>query len=266
MADSKLIQAKHELGPLQFLTLILSIYVLIVLFIENAFSLPEDVSDLLSTIDTLVCFVFLADFSQRFYRAPNKLKFMKWGWIDLLSSIPMVDALRYGRFIHLVRFFRILRAIRSTKVILYYLFHNRRMGTFTIVASVSVLLVIFGAIGILQFEKGLPESNIHTASDALWWAFVTITTVGYGDFYPVSAFGRAVAAVLMTAGVGLFGTFTGLVANWFMLEEQSQTSQHDQQEHDVLKNEIHVLHAELNEIKQLIKEQGSSTSSNNDSK
>ncbi|WP_372171412.1 potassium channel family protein, partial [Vibrio sp. 10N.222.49.C9] len=101
---------------------------------------------------------------------------------------------------------------------MYYLFRNRRSGTFSIVASVSVLVVIFGAIGILQFEKGLPDSNIHSAGDALWWSFVTITTVGYGDFYPVTTQGRLVAAILMTAGVGLFGTFTGLVANWFMIE------------------------------------------------
>ncbi|GAD79824.1 ion transporter [Vibrio ezurae] len=253
--NPKLQEAQRELGPIQFLTLILSIYVLLTLFVENAFDLPEDTLDLLTIIDTFVCGVFLIDFFQRFFRAPNKWVFMKWGWIDLLSSIPMVDTLRYGRFIHLVRFFRILRAIRSTKIILNFLFHNRRKGTFTIVASVSVLLVIFGAISILQFEKGLPDSNIHNASDALWWAFVTITTVGYGDYYPVSTFGRMVAAILMTAGVGLFGTFTGLVANWFMLEGEQQEQQQEIKERQALKDDIHALHDEISELKDLIKQQ-----------
>lgn len=58
-----------------------------------------------------------------------------------------------------------------------------------------------------------PESNIKTAEDAIWWAFVTITTVGYGDRFPVTTEGRIIAALLMTAGVGLFGTFTGFIAS-----------------------------------------------------
>lgn len=171
---------------------------------------------------------------------------MKWGWIDLLSSIPMVDALRYGRFVHLFRFMRMLRAIRSSKIILYYLFRNRREGTFSIVASISVLLVIFGAIGILQFERGVAESNIQSAGDALWWAFVTITTVGYGDYYPVTTEGRMVASVLMTAGVGLFGTFTGFVATWFMSEEDNQDLA---AEHEELKAELQEVKALLVEIR-----------------
>ncbi|GAM59918.1 voltage-gated channel subfamily KQT [Vibrio ishigakensis] len=246
MEQSKRSEARQELGPFQFFTLILSVYVLCALFVENAFVLPADVKDLLRTIDTLVCMVFLTDFGIRFYNAESKLKFMKWGWIDLLSSIPLVDALRYGRFVHLFRFMRMLRAIRSSKIILYYLFRNRREGTFSIVASISVLLVIFGAIGILQFERGVAESNIQSAGDALWWAFVTITTVGYGDYYPVTTEGRMVASVLMTAGVGLFGTFTGFVATWFMSEEDNQDLA---AEHEELKAELQEIKALLVEIR-----------------
>lgn len=78
----------------------------------------------------------------------------------------------------------------------------------------------------LQLEKGVEGSNIHNASDALWWAFVTITTVGYGDFYPVSHEGRVVAVILMTSGVGLFGTFTGFVASWFLEEDAEKQDAH----------------------------------------
>jgi len=76
-------------------------------------------------------------------------------------------------------------------------------------------MMIFGSISILQFETA-PESNIKTAEDAIWWAFVTITTVGYGDRYPVTTEGRIIAAFLMITGVALFGTFTGFIAAWFM--------------------------------------------------
>ena len=79
------------------------------------------------------------------------------------------------------------------------------------------------AIGILQVEKD-PNSNIKTAEDALWWAYVTITTVGYGDKYPVTTEGRLIAVVLMTGGVGLFGTFTAYIASWFVVDNKIKDS------------------------------------------
>lgn len=68
---------------------------------------------------------------------------------------------------------------------------------------------------ILQLEND-PNSNIKTAEDALWWSNVTITTVGYGDKFPVTTSGRILGAALMTVGVGIFGTLTALMASWFV--------------------------------------------------
>ncbi|WP_256612984.1 potassium channel family protein [Vibrio ostreae] len=177
------------------------------------------------------------------------MRFMKWGWIDLLSSIPMLDTFRYGRIVRVVQVLRILRAVRSTKFIIGFLFRNKMHGTFTLVSLVSILLVIFGAVAMLQLEKGMPGSNIHNATEAIWWAFVTITTVGYGDYYPVTFEGRIVAAVLMTGGVGLFGAFTGFVASWFLEEDQE-----DQGKHIInnLRDEIQDLKSNIAELKALI--------------
>ncbi|MGF1839169.1 ion transporter [Vibrio atlanticus] len=238
-----------NIGPFQFFTLVLSIYVLITLFIESVIALPSDVIEVLRITDNIICMFFLADFAIRFKAAKNKRSFMKWGWIDLISSIPMLDAFRYGRIVRVVRVLRILRAVRSTKVILSYVFKNKMQGTFSLVSVVSIILVIFGAIAMLQLEKGVDGSNIHSANDALWWAFVTITTVGYGDFYPVTYEGRIIAAILMTAGVGLFGTFTGFVASWFLEEDKD-----DQGKHIVtsLKDEVSELRSEIQQLKKLI--------------
>jgi voltage-gated potassium channel len=96
------------------------------------------------------------------------------------------------------------------------------------VALISIVLVIFSSIAILNLENA-PESNIKTSADALWWAFVTITTVGYGDKFRVTHEGRFIAAVLMTAGVGLFGTFTAYVASYF-LESERQKEETDIQQ------------------------------------
>lgn len=96
----------------------------------------------------------------------------------------------------------------------------------------------------MQFEV-VPESNIRGPDDALWWAFVTMTTVGYGDKYPVTPGGRLLAALLMISGVGLFGTFTGFIASWFLEVEQSEAE-----------SGIEALREEVRELKRLIEEKG----------
>ncbi len=140
---------------------------------------------------------------------------MKWGWIDLIASIPTLDFMRAGRLLRLIRLIRILKAFRSTKLIVQHIFKNKIQGTLTSVSLIAVLMLLFSSIAILEFETD-PNSNIKTAGDAVWWAYVTITTVGYGDKYPVTTEGRIIAAILMTVGVGLFGTFTAFVSSWFV--------------------------------------------------
>lgn len=143
----------------------------------------------------------------------------------------------------IVRILRILRAFRSTKVLLNYLFKNRAQGTFAALAMISLVMVIFSSIAILNVEN-TPESNIKTPSDALWWAFATITTVGYGDRFPVTHEGRIIAALLMTAGVGLFGTFTAYVASLFIEAEHQKEESEIQtliQEVRLLKTQVEAL-------------------------
>lgn len=200
---------------LDLMIVMLSIYVLSALLIESIFTLPPVTLRILYLLDDFICFVFLYDFFYRFVKSPSKLKFLKWGWIDLISSIPTLSYFRYGRFVRLFRLLRILRAFRSLKYLTAHVFRNRTRGTFALVTMVAVLMIIFGSISILQVEND-PSSNIKTPEDAIWWAFVTITTVGYGDKFPVTSEGRIIAAFLMITGVGLFGTFTGFVASWFL--------------------------------------------------
>ncbi|MDR9826013.1 ion transporter [Vibrio sp. FNV 38] len=241
----------EEIGPFQVFTLILSVYVLLALLFEHLFLPEQDVKDILRIADHFVCFFFLLDFFIRFYRSKSKWHFMKWGWIDLLSSIPMLDAFRYARLVRVIRVLRILRAIRSVKVLLTFVLRSRMQGTFSLVTAMSIILMIFGAVGILEFERGAADSNINNAMDALWWSFVTMTTVGYGDYYPVTNGGRVIATMLMISGVGLFGTFTGFVASWFVEEEANRESDQIIE----LKQQIGGLNAQLEEIKAVIKQQ-----------
>src|SRR4029077_20454057 len=83
------------------------------------------------------------------------------------------------------------------------------------VAATSFCIMVFAAIAVMNLEDS-PESNIKGAGDAFWWAFVTMTTVGYGDKYPLTVEGRIVACILMLAGAGMFATLTGFIASMFV--------------------------------------------------
>lgn len=222
-----------KIGFLNLLILILSVYVLGSLIADTLFKLPKETTRILHYIDNGICFVFMYDFIVRFRRAKNKLQFMKWGWIDLIASIPTFDFMRTGRLLRLIRLIRIIRAFRSTKHIVDHVFKNKIQGTFTSMGLIAVLMLLFSSITILQFETD-PNSNIKTAEDAIWWAYVTMTTVGYGDKYPVTTEGRIIAAILMTVGVGLFGTFTAYVSSWFVkMNDDKKEAEEEKEEKEL---------------------------------
>jgi voltage-gated potassium channel len=236
--------AAKRLSPLEIITLLLSIYVIIALLIQALFPLTPDAVALLDWVDFFVCVVFLTDFFVSLARAQSKRAYrIKWGWIDFLSSIPVLPAFRIGRLVRIVRVLRVLRALRSVKNLLVYLLRVRKATSLAAVVTVSLIMVIFSAIAMLQFEKS-PDSNIKDAGDAFWWAFVTVTTVGYGDKFPLSAEGRIVACILMAVGVGLFGTFTGFIASLFVEPELKQ----DESSHERVLREIRSLDSKLSSL------------------
>lgn len=229
-------------GPYDLFMLGLCVYVLAALIAETFLSLSFETTWILDRIDNGICYIFIVDFVINFLKAPRKWEFFKWNWIDLASSIPNLEIFRAGRAIRVIRILRVLRGIRSTKRLIAFIIARRSRAAFSAAALISILMTIFGSIAIMQFEV-VPESNIKTPDDALWWAFVTMTTVGYGDIYPVTPGGRLLAALLMITGVGLFGTFTGFIASWFLEVEQSETE-----------SGIETLRGEVRELRRLIEE------------
>jgi voltage-gated potassium channel len=212
---------QRGLSAWQCLMLFLSVYVLVVLLVQTVVALPVEVSRLLDAVDVGVCAIFAADFFLQLKAAKRKWGYLKWGWVDLISSIPNLPFLRIGRLARLVRILRLLRGVRSIRVIVVHLFQNRARGTFVTVAMISFVLVLYSSIVVLNVETG-PKATIRTAEDALWWSLSTVTTVGYGDVYPTTPIGRMVAGILMIAGVALFGTFTAVVASFFVQQDIKQ--------------------------------------------
>ena len=130
-------EAAKRLSPLEIITLIFSIYVLIALLIQSLVPLSPDAVALLDWADLLVCIVFLTDFFVRFKQAPSKLAFLKWNWIDFVSSIPAVNVFRVGRVARIIRILRVLRAFRSTKNLVLYLSRERKTTSLAAVTTVG---------------------------------------------------------------------------------------------------------------------------------
>ena len=119
----------------------------------------------------------------------------------------------------------------------------------------TVMLIFIGSISVLQLEQGT-GGTINTAEDALWWSVTTMTTVGYGDKYPLSTEGRVIAAVLMFAGIGLFGVVSGFVASWFIApnKEEKKESSELQKNVDSLHLKMESLDMKMEEIIGYLKE------------
>lgn len=214
----------HGSAGYQLLMLVLCIYALGVLAVQTAAKLRPETRDILDLADYAVCVIFFVDFLIDLWRASDRRKYLfTWGWLDLLSSIPIFHITRWARAARVVRIFRLLRGLRAARILTVVVVKRRVQSVFLAASLVALLLVVFSSIAVLTVETA-PESNIKSAEDAVWWAFATITTVGYGDRYPVTSEGRFVAAILMCSGVGLFGSFSGLLAAWFVGPNKSETA------------------------------------------
>jgi voltage-gated potassium channel len=203
--------------------LVLCVSALAMQILQVAIVGDRHLSTLLERADLLLCAIFMIDFVVSLVRAPRKWRyFLTWGWLDLLSAIPAFQGARWGRLARIARLARVLRAMRESRAISSILFRDRGRAALFAAALLAFFLVIGSSAAILHFERA-EGSNIQGADDALWWAFTTITTVGYGDRYPLTAEGRIIAVLLMTAGVGLFSALSGALAAWFLAPEDQAT-------------------------------------------
>jgi len=136
------------------------------------------------------------------------------GWLDLLGSLPF-PGLRIAR---LFRTVRVARSVRHYRVdgIWAIAIANRASSALYAAVFLTIVVLQFGSMLMLGVEDGNADANIKSASDALWWSYVTVTTVGYGDRFPVTTSGRLVGIAMLTIGIGLFGVLTGFLANTFL--------------------------------------------------
>lgn len=148
---------------------------------------------------------FALDLTVRLALANDRRRYALKHWYDVaLVLLPMLRPLRLLRLLATLRILdRATAGTLAGRVLVY-------------VAGATAACVGLGALAALDAERDAAGANIATFGDALWWASVIVTTVGYGDFYPVTASGRVIAVILMLVGIGLVGAVTASVASWIL--------------------------------------------------
>ncbi|WEV59715.1 ion channel [Bifidobacterium sp. ESL0728] len=188
--------------------------------------------------------IFALDYVISFALADGKWKFFKTHLFDLaVVVLPVVRPLRALRVLTALNtLHRTSGMALRGKIIIY-------------VVACAVLLVLIGSLAVLDAERYAPGANIHTWPQALWWTFVTITTVGYGDFVPVTATGRIIAFVLMLAGIGLIGVITGTFGSWIV----DEVSADEKKSTEITRAQIEDVSQRLERIESMLKEQSNRT-------
>jgi voltage-gated potassium channel len=223
-------EGRHELSADQAVTRTHSNPYNLFILVATVFSLavmvllllPLDAESkqLLLFYDNAVCVIFLIDFAYNITGSRPKRQYFIYqrGWLDLLGSIPafgffqLSALLRLARLSRLARITRLLRGNNRRELVRDMVVNRGQYATFVTVLLAGLVLSIASFL-VLQFESRSPDANITTGGDAIWWGFVTITTVGYGDFFPVTGLGRATGVFVMFAGVGIIGALASILAS-----------------------------------------------------
>jgi len=248
--------ARHEASDTAYelFILVLIIFSLLMLAVYYLFSVSESTKEALLWIDLLISLIFLADFFRSLRRAPDKRGFLKWGWLDFLGSIPLILPLHLARLWRLIRAWRILRQEGWSQVG-RDLDQNRAKSAALLMALLVIVVLPTATVAVLGFESSAPEANIQSGNDALWWSIVTMSTVGYGDFYPSTAGGRLAALTLMTVGIGIYGVLTSYLAHFFLPDTAGDAGSNDlagSWDPDAIKAELDAVNARLDAIQAML--------------
>jgi voltage-gated potassium channel len=242
-----------------WILIVLSLVFVFVLVAPLVFHLTPDQQTAIWTANLAIWLVFLVDYLVRLYLAPERWRWVRTHVIDLLVvAVP---------------FFRPLRLLRLFAILAEFTRRSQRSlaGRATaLVFTVAAVIMTVCAIVVFSFERSDPHSNIKTFPESLWWSVSTVTTVGYGDAYPSTPGGRAVAVILMLTGIALVGTITAAIASWFVgstqkanREAAEEDAQQAQKERQTLMSELASMKATLDQLRSEIQSlHGRAASSN----
>ena len=204
---------------------ILSIFNMILLIILD----DPTLGAVLALVNIVLVIFFAMDFLIRFIAASSKSHyfFREYGWADMLSSLPFSQT-NILRLFRLIKVYRLIKDYGVRNIGRAIVKDRADSALFTLL-FVAILVLEFGSLGMLKLEVDAQGSNITDASDALWYMIVTMSTVGYGDEYPVTTAGRVLGGLVILIGVGIFGTLTGYLANFFLAPARTNEPAREQE-------------------------------------
>lgn len=219
MIKINLIKNRNFIAIYEILMALLAIVVVAILVIELAYNIPPNITITFSIIENIILGIFVIDYFTRLFLSKNKVKFFKGNIIDLISIIPFNSAFQSIRILRLSKLLRFTKVFRSASLFLKFRKHVDKFlktNNFNYIIWITLTTLFIGAIGI-HFAEGISFGN------SLWWSFVTITTVGYGDISPATPIGRIIAGLIMVVGIGFLGMLTGTIATFFLSKNDSTT-------------------------------------------
>jgi voltage-gated potassium channel len=227
---------------------------LLIVFVEYLFPLDFEQRLILDTFDLVIVILFALDFYARFSRtSEKKLHFLLKHWFEIPAMIPLIilllidpsSNLLYLRFLALFRLFRLFQILSILK---------GKGGELIILAGVSGISIIFGGFAVVIAESNNSASNIKNLSDGVWWAIATITTVGYGDYFPVTPLGKIIASFVMFIGLAFLTTFAGLLSSTLIAGKLKQKDNYTTGTKIFLNETKEFIRNRVNEIEKLDKE------------
>ena len=234
---------------------VLSLLIMVALLLP----LNEATTTLLTKYDNMICVVFLIDFALNLSRSHPKRDYVvgRRGWLDLLGSIPTLGIFKYTALLRLARISRLARITRllrgkKKKELAADVIQNRGQYAAFITVLAAFIVLTLSSVLVLQFETKAPDANITTGGDALWWSVVTITTVGYGDTYPVTTAGRITGVFVMFAGVGIIGALASILASILVPAPSTDGSGDERSTRPAMQEELAGIRAELVALRRTI--------------
>lgn len=175
-------------------------------------NVDRDLRSFLEVVSWTVWAAFALDFAARLVLAEQRTDYAKSHWYDV--AMILLPMLRPLRLLRLLAFARVMHRSATTSLV-------GRVTTY--VVGTAGMALLLGAIAVLDAEQEAEGANILTFGDSLWWAATTVTTVGYGDRFPVTVTGRLIAVALMVVGIALVGAITASIAAWMVGQVQQET-------------------------------------------
>jgi voltage-gated potassium channel len=247
-------QASHAYDLFILVLTVLSLVIMVALLLP----LNEATTTLLTKYDNMICVVFLIDFALNLSRSHPKRDYVvgRRGWLDLLGSIPALGIFKYTALLRLARISRLARITRllrgkEKKELAADVIQNRGQYAAFITVLAAFIVLTLSSVLVLQFETKSPDANITTGGDALWWSVVTITTVGYGDTYPVTTAGR-ITVFVMFAGVGIIGALASILASILVPRPSTDGSGDERSSQPTMQEELAGIRSELEALRRTI--------------